>query len=378
VVNRNTKTKGLRIVYLVDFYRTENAGTERQLAHLLRRMPDFGYSVQLVSLQGSPFLKNEAGSAFDKVRFKTLAADSDLSRTPGALIRLYCHLKRCKPDIVHAFFPTSNSVGIMVARLAGIRRLISSRRDMGYNLNGRDVALLKCADRFVSFVIVNSKMVGERTAKRENLSPEKLRIVYNGIAVTKPLCERRLLGRGAPVMGIVANLNRQVKRVDLFVEAAVVVARQFPDARFWIVGDGDLRAGLERLVSELFLDLAFTFLGRRADVDRLLPEMYSGVMCSDSEGLSNSIMEYMEAGLPVVATDVGGNSELVKDGITGILVPPGDKKALADALMALLRNPERASAMGAAGRRVVAEQFSLGRMIQDTTAIYRECMNSLL
>lgn len=313
-MNRNKKTKSIRIFYLVDFYRTENAGTERQLAHLLRRMPDFGYSVQLVSLQDSLFLKNEAGSAFDNVRFKSLAADSDLSRTPGALIRLYRHLKRCKPDIVHAFFPTSNSVGIMVARLAGIRQLISSRRDMGYNLNGRDVALLRCADRFVSFVIVNSKMVGERTAKREELSREKLRIVYNGIAVTEPPCERRLLGRGAPVVGIVANLNRKVKRVDLFVKAAAVVAKQFPDARFWVVGDGDLRAGLERLVSELSLDSAFTFLGRRADVDRLFPEMYAGVICSDSEGLSNSIMEYMAAGLPVVATDVGETRSWLKMG----------------------------------------------------------------
>jgi glycosyltransferase involved in cell wall biosynthesis len=293
-------------------------------------------------------------------------------------MRLYRLFRKLQPDIVHTFFPTSNSIGIMIARLAGVRRLISSRRDMGYNLNGRDIALLRWADLLVSFVVVNSRIVGERTVKTEGLPGRKLRIVYNGIAMPGRPSEHCPRERGTPIVGIVANLNRRVKRVDLFVRGAALVARQFPNARFNIVGDGDLRESLEKLASELSLDSALAFMGRRPDVDQLLPEMGVGVICSDSEGLSNSIMEYMTAGLPVVATGVGGNSELVIDGVTGILVPAGDENALAEAVMALLRNPEKASSMGAAGRTRVAENFSLERMIQEMDSIYRESMKTTL
>jgi glycosyltransferase involved in cell wall biosynthesis len=106
--------------------------------------------------------------------------------------------------------------------------------------------------------------------------------------------------------------------------------------------------------------------------------MAIGVICSDSEGLSNSIMEYMEAGLPVVANGVGGNPELVKNGITGLLVPAGDADALADAIMVLLNSPETSSRMGAAGRRFIHERFSIEKMIEESRRLYESVLSPLM
>jgi len=106
-------------------------------------------------------------------------------------------------------------------------------------------------------------------------------------------------------------------------------------------------------------------------VQDILKDIAIGVICSDSEGLSNSIMEYMAAGLPVVATDVGGNPELVRHGETGFLVPPNHEKALAEALRRVIRSPEEAAKMGTAGRKFILKEFGVDRMIDQTTELYR-------
>jgi glycosyltransferase involved in cell wall biosynthesis len=158
--------------------------------------------------------------------------------------------------------------------------------------------------------------------------------------------------------------------VDLFLKAAARVIPILPEARFWVVGDGELRGELERLVGDLALGEKAMFWGRRNDVRKLLSEMAVGVICSDSEGLSNAIMEYMEAGLPVVATSVGGNPELVRHGVTGLLVPPDQEKLLAQAMQTLLADPNRAVEMGAAGRKAIENGFSVSGMVEKTRELY--------
>lgn len=180
-MTETAKGKGIKITYLVDFFRTTEAGTERQLSHLLRYLSGESFSVQLISLQRSSFLQHEAPDLFPNITITELGAKSDLSRSFAALIRLFLILRQTSPDIVHTFFPGSNSLGILIARLAGVKTLISSRRDMGYNLNKKDVALLKFANRFVSFVVVNSKAVGGRTRELEEFTAERIRVIYNGL-----------------------------------------------------------------------------------------------------------------------------------------------------------------------------------------------------
>jgi L-malate glycosyltransferase len=362
----------IKLTYLVDFFRTLNAGTERQLGYLLNHLPEAGYAVELISLQDSPFLKREVPGLFPGVQIYSLGATSDISKSLPALVDLYLILRRSRPDIVHTFFPASNSFGVLIARLARIRRIISSRRDMGYHLTRKDIRLLKASNLLVNVVVANSHAVQERTIQLEGIRREKTRVIHNGISLDdfKPTSGKK--DDKHPVVGIVANLNRPVKRVDLFIKAAALVHEALPDITFWIVGDGYLRPDLEQLSSGLGLNSNLLFLGRRDDVRELLKQISIGVICSDSEGLSNAIMEYMAAGLPVVATDVGGNPELVEDGKTGLLIRPGEAQDLTDALITCLAEGALARQMGLSGRQRLCAGFSVERMLGQTVQLYEE------
>lgn len=376
-MTETAKGKGIKITYLVDFFRTTEAGTERQLSHLLRCLSGESFSVQLISLQRSSFLQHEAPDLFPNITITELGAKSDLSRSFTALIRLFLILRQTSPDIVHTFFPGSNSLGILIARLAGVKTLISSRRDMGYNLNKKDVALLKFANRFVSFVVVNSKAVGGRTRELEGFTAERIRVIYNGLPPTHFAEGPKIVSdqKNLPVVAIVANLNRRVKRVDLFINAAFLLHKKFPAVRFWIIGDGPLRKELQELALSLGLADNVMFLGSRSDVPRIMREVMVGVNCSDSEGMSNAIMEYMACGIPVVATDVGGNRELVEDGVTGLLIPKNDPSGLASALASLLRDPCKASKLGSDGHLFMTEKFGISTMLSKTKDVYASALS---
>lgn len=360
----------VQLTYVVDFLRTLNAGTERQLGYLLRHMPDHGYDLSVISLQDSPFLSHEASAVFPRVRFRSLGATSDITESLGKFWQIARILRAERPQLVHTFFPASNGVGVMVARLSGVRAIVSSRRDMGYHLTRKDIFSLKLANRFVSCVVANSEAVRDKAMAIEGLAPSKMAVIYNGISHDQ-FPEGGLSSRtDRPVIGIVANLNRSVKRVDLFIRGAALVYQRFPGVAFRVIGDGDLRPDLENLASNLGIHDQIEFLGRRDDIREVLGELSIGVICSDSEGFSNSIMEYMLSGLPVVATATGGNPELIQDGETGLLVEPGNPEALAHALVRLLEDQEFALKLGHQARESIRSRFSTERMIAETCSLY--------
>ena len=359
-----------KIIFVVDFLRTIQAGTEHQLAHLLWNLPHRQFEVMLVSLQDSPFLKDKAKQLFPEVRIESLGGESDISKSLSSLVALYRIFRSEKPDIVHTFFPTSNSVGILLAKLAGIHTLISSRRDMGFNLSTMDVIKLKTANCFISCIIANADAVKNKTIALERVSPQKIVVIRNGIKSHSLSENRNDNGAETPIVAIVANLNRDVKRVDVFVKAAAIVGRHLPHTRFWVIGEGHLKEGLEKLAVEEGSGENILFLGRRSDVAELLNRVTVGVLSSDSEGLSNAIMEYMAKGIPAVVTNVGGNAELVRDGRNGYVVPPGNPEAMADAILRLVQHPEKAVRMGNEGFKMIGETFSVPFMVDRTIGVY--------
>jgi glycosyltransferase involved in cell wall biosynthesis len=177
-----------------------------------------------------------------------------------------------------------------------------------------------------------------------------------------------------PAICAVANL-RPVKRLDVLIRAFVRVTAKSLGCSLWLVGDGPSRKMLEGLARDLGVSSQVHFLGHRNEIPAILNLATLGVLCSDREGLSNAIVEYMAAGLPVVATDVGGNEELVVEGETGLLVPAGDSTALAEAILWLLYHPEAARQFGEAGRRRVEEQFTAWRMAKETERLYEELVS---
>ncbi|MCX6623976.1 MAG: glycosyltransferase [Acidobacteria bacterium] len=167
-----------------------------------------------------------------------------------------------------------------------------------------------------------------------------------------------------------SRLNR-MKGVKYFLDAAIVLAGKYPDLRFLVAGDGGSKQELEEHACRLGLGQRIVFTGFRSDVPDLLSEATISVLPSLSEGTSNTLLESMAAGIPVIATSVGGNLEVIEDGVSGLLVPPRDSAALAAATCRLLEDEGLASRLGQAGKQRVSELYSLSGLIHKTEHLYQ-------
>jgi len=210
---------------------------------------------------------------------------------------------------------------------------------------------------------------------------DKMVTIHNGIDTDRfgsphdSSAIRAALGLCAdqPVIGIVARLD-PIKNHEALITAMKQIVAQLPRAVLLIVGDGPLRSELEAQVSSLALGDHVCFLGARADVPELLGAIDLFVLCSHSEGLSLTLIEACAAGKPIVATDVGGNAEVVQHQETGLLVPLGQPELLAEAILEVLGDREKALQMGQNGRRNFEEQFVLGAMVQEYEKLYELCL----
>jgi glycosyltransferase involved in cell wall biosynthesis len=288
-------------------------------------------------------------------------------------------LRKEEVDIVQTYFFDANVVGIIAAKLANIKKIVSCRRDMGFWYTGENLRFLGFISRFVDRFQVNSNAIGENLTRTEKISSNRIDVLYNGIDLARFTSNRtnsRVVREkfGIPenhiVFGCLANLNRQVKRVDVFIEAASLIDKKLKDATYLIVGDGHLRVGLELLAKERGIADKTVFAGKQNDVPWVLSAIDIGVLPSDSEGLSNAILEYMASGLPVVATDVGGNRELIQDGLTGFLVPPGNPVRLAEAMVRLATDGIAAGTMAKNARETVERRFAMERMLESVERYY--------
>ncbi len=159
-----------------------------------------------------------------------------------------------------------------------------------------------------------------------------------------------------------------------FLRAAQRVQQQVPDAAFIIAGEGDLKSATQQLARDLGIEQRTFFIGRCQDVGAVLSISDVCVLSSSSEGFSNSILEYMAAGRPVVSTDVGGAREAIVHGETGYLTPVGDHERIAEHIVSLLSQPEQSREMGERGRRVVNEKFSSQKQLQTVENLYNELL----
>jgi glycosyltransferase involved in cell wall biosynthesis len=292
-------------------------------------------------------------------------------------------LRKESVDIVQTYFHDSTVFGVVAAKIAGVPLIISCRRDLGFWYGEKVPRFLMFANRFSDRFLANSESVRKILVEREGVSPAEVEVIPNGIdsialanAKTVSLFqEYPQIADGDKVVGIVANFNRRVKRLDLFLESAVRVAAKFQKVKFLIIGGGNLENDLKCMARSLGIEDRVIFAGPKEPAIGYIRCFDIGVLCSDSEGFSNSLIEYMAAGKPVVATKVGGNDELVEDGVTGVLVPPGDPDALASALLILLNNEAAYKRMGEEGRRVVQEKFDWNVIIRRQESYYLSLVN---
>jgi glycosyltransferase involved in cell wall biosynthesis len=258
-------------------------------------------------------------------------------------------------------------------------RIASMRETEGMRTAGQK-KVQRFAYSLAHHVVANCNAVRERLVA-ESISTEKVTVIYNGLdfgRLANPHSRRETLSLlGLPVeleprrfVTIVANMRHEVKDYPMFLRSAKRVKEAIPEAAFLLAGEGELKSALHALAEELGLLDSVVFLGRCEKIAELLSVSEVCVLSSKAEGFSNSILEYMAAARPVVATHVGGAAEAIREGETGYLVPPGNDELMASRLVTLLRDPAKARRMGETGRRVVEEKFSCEAQLARTEDLY--------
>jgi L-malate glycosyltransferase len=271
---------------------------------------------------------------------------------------------------VQCFFQDSTLFGGLAATLARTPVRIACFRDLGFWLSRKQAILLKQIYKRMTAYICNAEIVGRHFEQTFGLEPSKMQLLRNGIEVAQlPFIEHP---NPSQHIGIVGNMTRQVKRTDLFIKAAARVAPQHPHIRWHIIGDGDMRPQLEQLAQTLGVLDKLVFAGRVADVAGYLEQLDIGVICSDSEGLSNALLEYQFKGVAAVATHVGGNPELITHQQTGLLVPPDNEQALAAALQQLIENNDLKITLAKAARTKAESEYSWQKALAAHHGFYQQ------
>ena len=282
----------------------------------------------------------------------------------------WCRARRIKVLLACDFY--ANAFALPAAALAGVPVRLGSRRELNPDKSAGQIALQRQAYRLAHKIVANSRAAA-RQLELEGITADRIQVIPNGVNLDDADADAGAGGRlpRRPVTTIltVANL-RPEKAHEVLLAAAVELRPRHPYLHFLIAGDGPRAAELQALATSLGLDAQVTFLGHREDVPALLAQADVFVLPSRSEAFPNGAIEAMAAGLPVIASRVGGLLDLVDEGRTGLLVPPDDPGALAAAIESLIVSPVRAEMLGASARDEVARRYSFDRMVRGFEDLY--------
>lgn len=363
----------IRVMHLL--YSLETGGLEKGTATLVNNMNSEIFESSICCLSGLgtslKLIKNEEIKIFD---MKTGDAHELF-----LFLRLAKLFREQRIDILHAKGWPALFDGVLGARIAGVPVVIYSEHgkniDDFYDIKKRRVWTRRLLAPLIDKIITVSEELKRGLVEITGLNEKQIVCIHNGVFFPDICVEnekkRREIGleQNDILIGTVGRID-PVKNFDIFIRSAEEVLKKFPYVKFLLIGDGPIKGELESLTTELGLSKQVIFLGERNDVAELLKIMDIFVLPSKSEGLSNTILEAMSAGLPVIATDVGGNSELVIDGETGILIQPGDVSALATEIINLLQNDEKRRKMGKAGFVKAKREFSIEKMVKSYEELY--------
>jgi L-malate glycosyltransferase len=372
-----SRREGIRVLMFIQSL--EIGGSETQCVEMACQLAREGYSVTVGCLwTGGPLEKKlvEAG-----VRCVAFSVPGTLLR-PNAILqmlKLTAFIRKERFSVVHTNDLYSNLFAIPAAWLARVPVIISSQRDMSrwwwYTPARRKI--LRRIQSLSTRVLVNSEAIRKDLIARDGFDPKKILVVYNGIDLEKfsrPNSKSRQLPPGiscdSKTVVMIANMHTGAKGHGDLIEATRTVRERFPEARFLLAGDGEMRPFFEDQVRALGLAEMFVFLGHRTDIPQLLSCCDIGVLASKSEGLPNAVLEYLAAGLPAVATAVGGVPEIIENEVHGLLIPPENPAALAAAILRLLEDPELRANLGKAGQERVRTRFNFPGVLESLRQVY--------
>lgn len=405
-----------KIVFIADSIANLESGAEKQIYELAKRLDKGKFSITLASLDciGTPPRKEieAAGCRLEIFKVKKIYGFSGLIQG----MRFYQFLRSEKVDILQTYHFSSDIWGTFWAKLAGVKVIISNRRDMGFWRKGHHVLAYKLINRWVSKIVVVAEAVKKMVTETEGVPEEKIEVIYNGVELIEEINfnandrglyadDRKWNPRQSALdsrpsalkehinsqhdyrveFGIspsdivilhTANL-RPVKGHSCLLQALSLVIARFPNTKLLLIGDGGtLKEELQVQAQALGIEKNVLFLGIRKDVRMILPIADICVLPSLSEGMSNAILEYMAAGKAVVATNVGGNPELVENGGNGILVEKENVKQLQSALMALIEDPDLRKKMGERALKRIKDLFTMETMVNKYEYLFESILKS--
>jgi len=342
-------------------------GAEAQLCELARGLRDAcDVVVYCLSDKTSPF-----GDRLTDAGVPLTVLPAARNFDPRRIVQLADRLRRDEVDVAHAFLFNASAYAYLATRFTRGVRLVTSARNCKHEPNAVRRFVMSRAMRHADAVICNSREMARFACEQYRARADRMHVVYNGVEADRFVAARERCG--GLVVGTIGRIERQ-KNLDMFLDAAVRVRQARSDARFRIVGEGSERARLEARVAELGLDDVVAFEGTTAAVAEFFAGLDQFWLTSDFEGTPNVVLEAMSAGLPVVATDVGGTPEVIDDGETGLLVAQGDAGATSAACLRLAAEPDTARRLGEHASLVVRERFSIASMVAGTLAVYRQVL----
>jgi glycosyltransferase involved in cell wall biosynthesis len=372
-----------RITVLFPVTDLASDGAQRQLLELVKGLDKNRFRPVVLTLHPGGPLEREFREVPDA---EVISLDRKGKYDLLCLIKVLAILRRMKVDVVQPFLTPATLFGLLPALLCRTPvKIVTERAGPGARNARRGYRFyLKAEDfltRFADWSVANSQAGMEYLIQR-GINPSRITVIYNGVDLSRlipnnqsaeQIRQRLALPTGGKVVGMMARLF-PVKNHAAFLQAAVLIKQAVPDTRFALVGDGPLRSHLEEMTQKLGLTSEVIFFGEQQDVGTYLSAFDIAVLTSDTEGCSNSLLEAMALRRSVVATDVGGNREVVRHGETGFLVPRENPEALAEAIIALLRDPDAAVAMGQRAKEWVITQFSLEGMVQAYQSLWEETL----
>ena len=355
------------ILLVLDGFPKSLGGGERIALRLAALLPHYGYRVSILTLSLHPETSALTNPSCP-IYLLPLTSAYNLHALRAALV-FRRFLKHQNVAVVQTFFESSDIWAGVVTRLASRARLIWSRRDMGILRTAKHRIAYRLLARLPHMVFAVSEQVRRHAIEVDRIPPARVQTIYNGLDLAHWNPASHPPRQHITTIGNI----RLVKGHDVLLRAAALVIQEYPQATFSIAGEvlePAFFAHLQALVHDLHLETHVTFTGGITDLPSHLGTAGIFALPSRSEGFSNAIIEAMAAGLPVVATDVGGNGEAIEHGRTGFIVPPEDPASLAEAILRLLADTTLAQAMGTAGRQRVLDRFTTDAMMRKTTGTY--------
>jgi sugar transferase (PEP-CTERM/EpsH1 system associated) len=353
-------------------------GAEKQVVTLLKHIDKKKYCVTLCCLHRSGPLKEE----LEDEDIKIVILGMRLRYIVVSLYKLIRLMRKNYVQIVHTHLYTDHLWGRIAALIAGVPVIVTTEHGRGLWKKRRHLLFERIANRFTDMRIAVSEDIRQIRIKREHASPDKIVTIMNAINTDEFIVsddirnakrkEIRIKGDEL-VIGTVARLDPD-KAIDLLLDAVLLVSEKTEKVKFLLVGDGVLRSELENYTERIGLADKVIFTGARTDIAALLSIMDVYVNSSHREGISVSLLESMAAGKPVIATDVGGNPEIINDTSVGILVPANNADALAEAINMLLRDKNKRLQMGRNARERIINEFSIRSQSKRIESLYENLL----